>query len=232
MSSSATIGINTAPAVYTVSGGGNYCPGSAGVHVGLGNSATGITYQLYDGTTAVGSAVTGIGAAIDFGAQTTAGLYKVTAHNTATGCTANMSGTAVVGISTLPDVYTITGGGNYCSGTAGVHIGLSGSGAGISYQVFNTGGTAAPAVIDTGGALDFGAFTTAGPYTVVATNGTTTCTSNMAGTADVSITTTVIPAVSITTGGSDTVCAGLPITFTAATTNGGGLPFSFGCNQR
>jgi len=224
MSSSATIGINTAPAVYTVSGGGNYCPGSAGVHVGLGNSATGTTYQLYDGTTAVGSAVTGIGAAIDFGAQTTAGLYKVTAHNTATGCTANMSGTAVVGISTLPDVYTITGGGNYCSGTAGVHIGLSGSGSGISYQIFNTGSIAAPVMTGTGGALDFGAFTTTGPYTVVATNGTTTCTSNMAGTASVSMTTTVIPAVTITTGGSDTVCAGLPITFTAATTDGGGSP--------
>jgi len=46
----------------------------------------------------------------------------------------------------------------------------------------------------------------------------------MAGTVSVSMTTTIIPAVTIKTGGSDTVCAGLPITFTAATPNGGGSP--------
>ena len=224
MTGSATVGINLLPTTYAVTGGGNYCPGSAGAPVGLSNTATGISYQLYNGTATVGSPVTGTGAAVDFGPQTASGLYKVTALNTTTGCTANMSGTAIVGISTLPDVYTVTGGGNYCSGTGGVHIGLSSSTVGISYQVLMGTSVAAPAIIGTGGALDLGAFTTSGTYTVVATNGTTACTSNMTGSAGVSVTTSVIPTVSITTGGSDTVCAGMSITFTAATTNGGGLP--------
>ena len=224
MAGSATVGINLLPTTYAVTGGGNYCPGSAGAHVGLSNTATGISYQLYNGSTTVGSPLTGTGVAVDFGPQTASGLYKVTALNTTTGCTANMSGTAIVGISTLPDVYTVTGGGNYCSGTGGVHIGLSNSTAGISYQALMGTSTAAPAVSGTGGALDLGTFTAPGSYTVVATNGTTTCTSNMTGSAAVSVTTSVIPTVSITTGGSDTICAGTPTTFTATTTNGGSLP--------
>ena len=224
MTGSATVGINPLPAPYSVTGGGNYCPGGTGVHVNLGSSAPGISYQLFNGTTAVGSPVTGTGSAIDFGTETTAGLYKVVATNPTTSCTANMTGTAVVGINTLPDVYTVTGGGNYCSGTGGVHIGLSNSGAGISYQLFNGTVSAGSPVIGSGSILDFGSITATGTYTVVATNGTTSCSSNMTGMATVNVTPSVTTAVSISTGSGDTACSGILTTFTAAPVNGGSTP--------
>ncbi|HAH58482.1 MAG TPA: hypothetical protein DCL86_10060, partial [Bacteroidales bacterium] len=34
------------PAVYTVTGGGNYCAGSPGLSVGLNGSETGVIYTL------------------------------------------------------------------------------------------------------------------------------------------------------------------------------------------
>ena len=61
-----TITVNPLPALFTVTGGGGYCPGAAGVHVGLSGSATGISYQLSVGSVASGSAMTGTGSAIDW----------------------------------------------------------------------------------------------------------------------------------------------------------------------
>ena len=81
-----------------------------------------------DEAVAVGAAVPGsTGAPISFGLQTALGMYTVVATNTATGCTANMTGSVTVGTYPLPTVYVVSGGGNYCSGGAGVHVGLSGS---------------------------------------------------------------------------------------------------------
>lgn len=224
MAGHATVGINPLPGTYIVTGGGNYCPGGTGADVQLSNSATGITYQLYNGTSAVGSPVAGTGTNVDFGLQTAAGLYKVVATNTITSCVANMIGTAVVGVSELPAVYTVTGGGNYCSGTGGVHIGLSNSAAGITYQLSNSSGWLFATATGSGGAIDFGAITGTGTYTAVAINGTTTCTSNMSSSANVSITTSVLPTISVSTGSGDTVCSGTLTTFTATTTNGGSRP--------
>ena len=46
MSGSPAIGTTPAPAVFTSTGGGNYCSGGTGVAVGLSSSVTGINYQL------------------------------------------------------------------------------------------------------------------------------------------------------------------------------------------
>lgn len=59
------------PTAYNVTGSGAYCAGGLGVVVGLDGSETGVTYQLKNGTTDVGSPVSGTGAAITFGTQTT-----------------------------------------------------------------------------------------------------------------------------------------------------------------
>ena len=225
MAGSVAVGIDALPTAFAVTGGGNYCPGGAGVNVGLGGSVAGISYQLYNGASPAGSALTGTGVAISFGLQTTAGSYTVVATNGATGCSAHMSGMASVGLNALPAVYNVIGGGNYCEGGAGVHVGLNNSALGINYQLLKDGSaTGAPVSGVAGSPLDFGFQTVAGVYTVMATDGTTGCSSLMSGSATVSVTLPVVPGVTLSTGLGDTVCAGHLIILTALATNGGSAP--------
>ena len=224
MSGSAVVGINPAPASYTVIGGGNYCPGGIGVHVGLSGSNTGISYQLFNGTTMTGSPMPGTGTAIDFGLQTAAGTYTIIATNTGTTCTSTMSGSVTVVISPLPNIYNVVGGGNYCAGGSGVHIGLNGSTVGISYQLYEGFTMMGTPVIGTGSALDLGAQTVAGTYTVIATDNSTGCTRTMSGSATIGVNPLVTPAVTISTGVGDTTCSGHTVTFTAMPVNGGLSP--------
>jgi len=111
---------------YTVTGGGGYCPGSPGAHVGLSGSVIGISYQLYNNGSPTGTPVAGTGAAIDFGPQTVGGPFTV--KGTSGACTYNMSGSVSVSEFTPP---TATAGSNapICAGAA---LNLSGGG-GISY---------------------------------------------------------------------------------------------------
>jgi len=132
-----------------------------------------------------------------------------------------MSGSATINVGSLPTTYTVSGGGNYCAGGAGMHIGLSGSTPGISYQPYIGGVATGSVVLGTGSTLDLGARTAAGTYTVLATNSTTGCTNTMSGTATISISPAVSPAVTISTGSGDTVCSGTLTTFTAMAVNGG-----------
>jgi len=223
MGGSATVALNAAPNGYTVTGGGGYCPGGAGVNVGLSSSDAGVTYQLYNGAAAVGTALPGSGSSLTFGLQTAAGAYTVVAANTTTGCTNTMPGSALVVINAVPNAYTVTGGGNYCAGGAGVHVGLSGSNSGINYTLSNSS-TSVITLPGTGGPIDFG-FETAGTYTVLATNSVTGCTSNMTGSVTITVNSVVTPLVTISTGSaSDTVCSGSIILFTANTVNGGSSP--------
>ena len=129
----------------------------------------------------------------------------------------------VVTVNPLPSVYSVTGGGSYCQGGSGVHIGLSGSNVGISYLLYY-GASATGYLAGSGSPLDFGLLTVAGTYTVRATDNLTGCTSNMLGSALVVITPTVAPTVAITTGVGDTVCPGTAVTFTPIPGNGGLSP--------
>ncbi len=224
MSGSASITVNPAPTSFNVIGGGNYCQGGAGVHVGLNNSTTGVTYQLFNGSTPVGSSVSGSGSVLDFGYQTASGTYTVVALNSATGCSGSMSGSVNVGINPLPTVFNVTGGGNYCASGSGVLISLNGSAIGVNYQLYNGITAIGSAVAGTGGILSMGMQTASGTYTVVATNATTGCSSTMAGSATISITPLVTPAVSLNTTAGDSLCSGIYTTFTATPVNGGGSP--------
>ncbi len=205
MSGSAVVSINALPTAYTVVGGGSYCAGGSGVAVALSGSATGVSYQLYRSSVAVGSPVAGTGTSINFGLQTIAGTYTVVATVTFSGCINNMTGSATVTVNSLPTAYTVTGGGSYCAGSTGLHIGLSGSAAGVNYQLFRGTSVVSALVGGTGAALDFGTFTTAGTYTVVATVAATGCTDNMLGSATITVN-SVPSAFSVTGGGS--YCAG------------------------
>ncbi len=207
MTGSVTVGINPVPTVYTASGtSSSYCTGGSGVGMMLSNSDMGISYQLYNGPVAIGTPASGTGSGLSFGYVTGTGTYTIHATNTTTGCSDNMTPSLNVVISPLPAVHTVTGGGNYCSGGTGVHVGLSGTNAGINYQLYAPGGIAVGLPIPgTGAAIDFGLQTTAGAYTVVGTNNTTGCSSNMAGSATVVI--NPLPALYAITG-SGSYCAG------------------------
>jgi len=224
MAGSATISTNPLPVAYTVTGGGSYCAGGAGEHVSLSGSDAGITYQLYKTGVPSGSAVTGTGALIDFGAFTAAGVYTVGASNTATGCTSNMTGSASITVNPLPVVYSVTGGGNYCAGGSGVPVGLYSSDTGVNYQLYNASTALGTAVHGTDTAISFGLQTLSGSYTVVATNASTGCISDMSGFASITITPTVMPSVTISSGGMDTVCAGTLVSYSVTTVNGGSAP--------
>jgi len=227
MNGTATADLYPSPAQHNVTGGGTYCLGGSGVPVGVDNSDLGIGYQvIYLGLVPIGSAADGTGAALGLGLHFLPGDYTVVARDTTTGCTDTMTGNAQINFSLPPFFYFVGGGGGYCAGDAGVHITLSGSQAGVRYQVYHADTAVGTPADGTGSSLDFGEFTTAGTYTVLATDTATGCTSNMLFSAAVSINPVVIPTVSLNTGvGSDNrVCYGNPITFTAQTTNGGSSP--------
>lgn len=126
-------------------------------------------------------------------------------------------------VNPLPPVHGVTGGGNYCAGATGVHIGLDGSDAGVSYTLYL--GTAATGIVSgSGSALDFGLLTGAGVYTVQATDTATGCMRGMTGMAMVTITPTVVPTITMDSPHGDTVCQGLLTTFVTSSTNGGTAP--------
>jgi hypothetical protein len=210
------ITVDPLPTIYTVFGGGSICTGStAGFHIMLTNSDGGVDYQLYNGTTLV-STMSGIGMSLDFGLLTTGGTYTVNAINTSTGCSTNMASSATITVSPLPTVHTVTGGGSYCAGSSGVHIGLSGSDPSSSYTLYMGASAMSASVIGTGFGFDFGPFTTAGTYTVVATNGAG-CMSDMAGSAVVSITALPSPG---SISGPTNVCAGLTLSLAESVAGG------------
>ncbi len=224
MTGSAVVSVDPLPTVYTVTGGGHYCLGGTGLVIGLSNSDIGVNYQLYNGTIMVGSPVAGTGSGISFGSMTAAGTYTVLAINTLTGCVSNMAGSALVVVDPLPVVHSVTGGGSYCSGGTGLHIGLSSSDVGVNYQLFLGSSAVGAPIAGSGASIDFGLITVAGTYTVVATNATTSCANNMTGSATITIATVTTPTVSISATPGTTVCPGTTVNCIASYTSAGTSP--------
>ncbi|HRF27572.1 MAG TPA: immunoglobulin domain-containing protein, partial [Ferruginibacter sp.] len=122
-------------------------------------------------------------------------------------------------VNPLPTLFSVTGGGSYCSGGSGVAIGLSGSQVGVNYTL-NPAGVV---VAGTGSAISFGNQTSAGSYTVTATNVSTGCTSNMTGSASVGIIN--VPVISAQPT-DQSVCAGASVSF-STTASGGTLSYQW-----
>ena len=85
---------------YALTGGGGFCAGSDGVHVGLAGSVIGINYQLYKDGDPVGSPVPGTGTALDFGLQNQVGNYTVI--GTSGACSYSLPGNVTVTENPLP----------------------------------------------------------------------------------------------------------------------------------
>jgi trimeric autotransporter adhesin len=139
--------------------------------------------------------------------------------------------TAALTINPNPGAYFVTGGGNYCFGYPGVHIYLTGSAAGIKYQLYAGLSPRIPIGapwFGTGLPMDLGLQTLSNVYTVMATNVVTSCTSQMYGSAIVTQT-TLPPALPILAGtitGPSHVCIGASITLTDTTASVGGYWWS------
>ncbi len=143
---------------------------------GLTNRSSSITFRLYGyGATPASSGPVGAG---------TGGFDQ-----SSNAVNVQLNGTAVCG---TPGTYFVTGGGTYCSGGAGVAVGLSSSEAGVSYQLKNGASNASSPVSGTGIGISFGAQTSTGTYTVVATRTLGGCTANMSGSATVAYNTSDI----------------------------------------
>lgn len=182
-----SITVNANPSAFAVTGGGAFCAGSAGPAVSLSGSQTGVNYQLLRDGNPVGSPVPGTGAALNFGNQTVAGTYTVSASNATTACGTSMTGSAVVTVNPVPGAFQVTGGGAFCAGGAGQPVGLAGSQSGVNYQLLRDGNPVGSPLAGTGNALAFGNQTSGGSYTVAASNATTSCAATMTGSASVTV---------------------------------------------
>jgi PKD repeat protein len=94
--------INPSPTLFTVTGGGEYCSGGAGVFVGLSDSEPGVNYRLFINGVTIGGIVAGTGLPIIFGNQSSPGIYTVHATNQVTSCSNTMTGSVAIFINPLP----------------------------------------------------------------------------------------------------------------------------------
>lgn len=174
--------------------------------VAASGSAT-LTYQWYSNTTASNSGGTLISGATSTtytppnNSSGTLYYYCIVTNGCGT-ATTNVSGPRIV--NPLPDAYSVTGGGNYCSGGSGTAVGVNNSQSGVNYSLYLNGTATGSTIGGTGSAISFGNQTSAGTYTVVAT-GSGSCTSSMSGNATVGI--NPLPASQTVTGGG-VYCSG------------------------
>ncbi len=181
-----TIDISFSPLLYNVTGGGYYCSGASAPSVGLSDSQSGVSYQLLFNGTNSGNPVAGTGSSISFGIQNQSGVYTVRATNNSTGCNALMSGSVQVTMNALPQIFSVSGGGSFCTGNGGT-ITLSGSETGKSYELIRNGNQTGTTVNGTGSAVNFPLQYNSGNYTVVASDVNTSCTSTMTGIAVITL---------------------------------------------
>ncbi|MGD0262106.1 MAG: hypothetical protein ABSD29_20260, partial [Verrucomicrobiota bacterium] len=118
----------TFPTSYSVTGGGAYCAGGAGLSVGLNGSQNNVNYYLKRNTTTTVTMLPGSGSALNFGSQTTAGTYTVVATNASGGCGVAMSGSAVVTVKARP-TSVVSGSTAICNGgSTSISAALTGTG--------------------------------------------------------------------------------------------------------
>jgi gliding motility-associated-like protein len=112
------VSVKLSPTVFSVTGGGTYCQGGAGLPVGLSNSTNNIAYELFLNGYTTGQTIIGNGAALTFGSKTTQGTYTIIATDPGNSCSRNMTGSAAIVVDPLPDdAQAITGNNQVCPGS-------------------------------------------------------------------------------------------------------------------
>jgi len=212
------------PNAFTVTGGGNPCAGT-GVAVGQSGSTVGISYYLYVGSKVATGPLSGTGIPLSYGLQYVGGTYSVQAVDANTGCAANMANTVAINVIPLayPTVNVSTASGDtlVCSGapvTINVTTKVPGSSPTYKWDINGT----VVSVTNT-------------PYTYVPADGdviTFTMTSSelcatppiVSANVKLKVVPPVTPTATLSTTPGDTICQGLPVTFTAAPIYGGTKP--------
>ncbi|MBX2905993.1 MAG: Ig-like domain-containing protein [Taibaiella sp.] len=140
------------------------------------------------------------------------GTYSVSVSYSGSGCTSSAA-TSSITVHPVPAIFAVTGGGSFCSGGAGIGLGISGSVPGVTYVLY-LGTTTVTTVSGTGSPISFGSFTTVGTYSVIATNAAA-CYSIMTGTATITSISSVAPI-----SGSSVICPGSTTALSSTTTGG------------
>ncbi len=200
-------------AVFDVTGGGAYCEGGEGAEIMLEGSEAGINYQLLLDGAPEGDILSGTGDLLTFGFLAQPGIYTVMAIDPVSGCELTMNGSAEIEVLPLPDIFTVTGGGEFCEDADGVEIGLDGSVTGIDYTLILNDTDTLATLPGTDSAISFGLQTEAGTYTVGAINTSTGCTIMMDGQAEITLNSLPVAAIEAT---ATEVCDGGIVTLTAS----------------
>jgi hypothetical protein len=100
---SSSFSINASPIASNVSGGGNICPGGAGLTISLANSDPGVEYRMYLLGSQVGFSF-GTGGILNFTNITTPGVYTIEGDYDGSGCTTLMNGSATITLLPTPTV--------------------------------------------------------------------------------------------------------------------------------
>ncbi|WP_281297601.1 Ig-like domain-containing protein [Flavobacterium limnophilum] len=106
MTGSVVVTVNTTPsATLVLSGTSSICTGAT-TNISVTDSEVGISYQLRDGTTNIGTAVIGTGGTISLstGALSTTTTFNVLATNTSTTCTIQLIETEIVTVNNCPPI--------------------------------------------------------------------------------------------------------------------------------
>src|SRR6185437_7354544 len=199
-SANTTVTVNPVPAVPTISGTPlTFCSGSS-VTLTASDATGGVSYQWYNGGSAISAATNAT-----YGASAS-GTYTVQA--TLSGCSSTSTGTTVT-VNTTPPTPTVSGSPTtFCAGGS---VTLSATPAtGYSYQ-WNNGATPISGATN----ATYSA-TTAGTYNV--TLGSTGCSATSANT---TVTVNPVPAVPTISGTPLTFCSGSSVTLTASDATGG-----------
>jgi Secretion system C-terminal sorting domain len=202
---------NIGSSLFTVGGGGNICNGSNGLSITLSGSQEGIVYRLLVNGNNTSETRTGTngGPPIGWPQQNIPGTYTVIGTNFTNGCSNMMIGSASIAIYPDLTVFSIGGGGTFCTGLPGLPITLSGSEIGVNYQLKLGATNVGLPLAGTGNTLIWNNQTGTGSYTVRAINATTNCNKLMNGVVSIQENTTSLNAYTIPTSGSTVnVCQG------------------------
>lgn len=214
--------VDLLPAAYVVTGGGSFCAGTSSAPINMMGSATGVNYQLFNGSTAL-IALMGTGGALNFGSYAAAGTYHIRAVNTLTGCVRTMSGTPVIDpIPVLPASISISSpvGDTMCFGTSALFTAMtSTSGSAPIYQ-WKVNGTVVSAASSYAYTPADGDVLSCHLISNAACVSPNTADANM----HMTVFPIVTPAVSIAAVPGNKVCAATPVSFLATPVNGGISP--------
>lgn len=158
--------------IYNVTGGGIACTGGAGVPVNLSGSQTSISYKLMRNTYTLVTTIAGTGSTINFGNQTVAGTYTVTAFDNTYNISTQMQGSAVVTTSTIPSpAGEITVVGEFKPGATGIVYSVPAISGATGYAwTLPTGGTIVSGANTRSITVNYSTSATSGTISVCGTN--------------------------------------------------------------